>query len=993
MASRLETAGWLVLTVALFLSSIGISTILFWSSVLGAFVAGFFVIVLYQAMHWSDKTKQDAPHLRPNPPVTAMDKVTWHHADEPITFKVDKRLTGAMLIDTPLQDCLNYLCRDYVEWFYYAVGAHPAFLNEVHVVLRQIIINFSARAKEVEWTPFFTKRIPDDFASHLRLYRLAQERLRKDKDTPRNSIPGSLSSTAVGGESRPSTPLSTSVTSDGPKEQTEQQKVPEFTEFEQLFFEVEKRMEHCLPFEAILCSPELERDYLRDISEIVLYLLLPEGDFENKVLRQLLKEVMVNTVFLPLVERMADEDYVNQTLTWLLKPSMFTAEIFTHIVKTSRSVVELEEVLVQIEAEIAKTREHDSGDDPGSSAKQTLDSLSHLKTFCMTRLDQLHHGILDPQSDTTAGEDSDVPTEGSAAMPHAPTGALPSLPLEVVLGNNVALSYLCEFLENRPEKKLVQFWLTCEAFRTSAQQKIQARKESLQRGDSAPPEVEDLRQMAMSIYDSYLGEAVRLKCFSSDVCQYVWSLINTRPPSSDWFDEAQKQSVAEVERSCYPEYQRSSFYSQCLRQLSTTSHSDDLDSISVQGDDGDFEAMLTESVDMHGSSSQREDMLLASGAFVEPLVLTSPSGSDQVESVAVTVPSHSIARYGTKSIVRYTLHLYCKYANTSNPVTWSVSRRYSDFVNFHVAVVEKSNISAELPPKRAFNNLDPAFLEKRRLGLEAYLKTLVSRESCQAQPGILQAIIHFADSSGASGENSGRRGTLLRKRLNVTGSVSSSLAKVIKNSPITVRRSEEEVTPEVAAKAEDVKMSATINEEDNIPLRIILLLMDEVFDFATTNRWLRRHVIVILRGLMKKTFGDTINRKIVDQVEYLTSAEQIAEFIKVFRESYWPNGLIGPYYAPRPKDQKIRTEIAAKVMLLGSVPDELKRFIGTKATEEGILRVFDMFQYRRLNKRLFYLIMEAFLETLFRGNSLPQIFKHLHSARPHSSSRGPTATG
>ena len=51
-----------------------------------------------------------------------------------------------------------------------------------------------------------------------------------------------------------------------------------------------------------------------------------------------------------------------------------------------------------------------------------------------------------------------------------------------------------------------------------------------------------------------------------------------------------------------------------------------------------------------------------------------------------------------------------------------------------------------------------------------------------------------------------------------------------------------------------------IDDDDNIPLRIMLLLMDEVFDLRNKNTWLRRRIVAILRQIIKATFGDMINR-------------------------------------------------------------------------------------------------------------------------------------
>lgn len=44
---------------------------------------------------------------------------------------------------------------------------------------------YVSRSKEVDWQPYFTTRLVDDFATHLRVFRKAQDRLadREDKQS------------------------------------------------------------------------------------------------------------------------------------------------------------------------------------------------------------------------------------------------------------------------------------------------------------------------------------------------------------------------------------------------------------------------------------------------------------------------------------------------------------------------------------------------------------------------------------------------------------------------------------------------------------------------------------------------------------------------------------------------------------------------------------------------------------------------------------------
>lgn len=60
----------------------------------------------------------------------------------------------------------------------------------------------------------------------------------------------------------------------------------------------------------------------------------------------------------------------------------------------------------------------------------------------------------------------------------------------------------------------------------------------------------------------------------------------------------------------------------------------------------------------------------------------------------------------------------------------------------------------------------------------------------------------------------------------------------------------------------------------------------------------------------------------------------------------------------------------------------MKHIIGADTTRKGILRVFDMFQHQSLNRRLVYVFLEGFLETLFPQYKFSDLFVKLHSRSP-----------
>ncbi|XP_047121120.1 nischarin [Schistocerca piceifrons] len=59
-------------------------------------------------------------------------------------------------------------------------------------------------------------------------------------------------------------------------------------------------------------------------------------------------------------------------------------------------------------------------------------------------------------------------------------------------------------------------------------------------------------------------------------------------------------------------------------------------------------------------------------------------------------------------------------------IEWKVQHRYNDFVELHEKLVTDNGVAKDiLPPKKVIGNRDPAFIEKRRDGLEKYLTTVI----------------------------------------------------------------------------------------------------------------------------------------------------------------------------------------------------------------------------------------------------------------------------
>lgn len=59
-------------------------------------------------------------------------------------------------------------------------------------------------------------------------------------------------------------------------------------------------------------------EWLRDISEALLYHVIPENDFKCRTIRFLIREIITNKIFLTTINMLSNPDYVNQLIIWLV---------------------------------------------------------------------------------------------------------------------------------------------------------------------------------------------------------------------------------------------------------------------------------------------------------------------------------------------------------------------------------------------------------------------------------------------------------------------------------------------------------------------------------------------------------------------------------------------------------------------------------------------------------------------------------------------------
>lgn len=324
--------------------------------------------------------------------------------------------------------------------------------------------------------------------------------------------------------------------------------------------------------------------------------------------------------------------------------------------------------------------------------------------------------------------------------------------------------------------------------------------------------------------------------------------------------------------------------------------------------------------------------------------------------------------------------------------TWEISRRYSDFHHLQ-AIVNQQFPQLEkipFPGKKTFGNLERNLVQKRQKMLSSYLQELLSDAKLPSYSGLGEQVYNFLLPDWSIS----RPGVVERAVTAVSQdiqrsvkTVSSAVTSVPGNIAKNVDNVVDGITKAFVTKdlspvdvLSSVKVGASIEDhEENIPLRITLLFLDEVFDLAERNMWLRRQIITVLRQIINTMFGDIVNKKIVDYFTSLTSEEAVAGYLNSIKEAIWPGGRPSAPSPKREDAQKQRCRVAARAALFAALPDELRRVIGSETSRTGLLMIFEMLQYSTLNRRLVIVLLEGVISLLFPKHKFQDMFEKLHS--------------
>ncbi|KAM6432381.1 sorting nexin-19 isoform 1-T1 [Liasis olivaceus] len=128
-----------------------------------------------------------------------------------------------------------------------------------------------------------------------------------------------------------------------------------------------------------------------------------------------------------------------------------------------------------------------------------------------------------------------------------------------------------------------------------------------------------------------------------------------------------------------------------------------------------------------------------------------------------------------------------------------------------------------------------------------------------------------------------------------------------------------------------------------------------------------------MQKILHLLFGTLIQRWVEVQVDNLTCTQHWVQYLRLLQESIWPGGVLRG--APRPlrtEEQKAVTKKQAMQILMGILPESLQEFLGTSKCQQSWNLVLESMQHPSINRHMIYCLTDILLEFLIPGSSMEE---------------------
>ncbi|KAL1434855.1 hypothetical protein MTO96_001740 [Rhipicephalus appendiculatus] len=734
------------------------------------------------------------------------------------------------------------------------------------------------------------------------------------------------------------------------------------------------------PLSPFLETSQLELDHLRQVADFVLALLLPSEYALCISVRHLLREILACLVFQPTVDLITDPDYINQKLIaylqWLQAENekhsrtyayAETWEDFIFVIDTCTDIQDLKRMRFNIVSEImqattannlkkARGISEDKQYEAPSTAKGDLLQSRNLSKY----IKQLTYAKArcEKQLRLVGGLDYYSPSEEQESLPGRKVFAF-----SVLMESPVCREYLGRFLQGEEVgKSLLSFWQDIENMKLSSK--------------------DEWHQLGNEIYQTYIKRprpGIRL---SKGVLKGIEAFImaNKGPEA---FLQAQKEVYQALEERYYHSFLVSEAYHSMVTEMqhlhldvgtcredeqSCPSGSQQEECVPLESPEPTVEecwaqrkSQLTRLESRLGDKRRALQALQATPNSDPKMVRVLEKEmqemrakcdllTDQLQRAydwiqglgkwIVTINGSQIVKDCTPKPVPYFTILVSRPDNDQSG--WVVTKTIGDFQCLRQRLLPLcpglKQVSLPSASKPRFRSYDQAFLDKTQPMLQRFLDFVMNEERLSQSEALYSFLSQSPDP--------------LKEELPVAKkNLSFPLLQFFRNLSGPILQDSNEEDDDLYLYDKDLRE----DKKDDIAVPLYALA-DELFELQGVFNLLRRALI----SFVQTYYGKPINRQLREWVSWVFSEPMQVYMLDLLRESIWPGGQLAPEWPQRSEQEQLAARKQAKSLLLENLPHILD-VVGQQNARKGAAKAFDVFQNVRLNKQLFYDLLEAFL--------------------------------
>uniref|UniRef100_A0A1I8FG83 RGS domain-containing protein n=1 Tax=Macrostomum lignano TaxID=282301 RepID=A0A1I8FG83_9PLAT len=216
---------------------------------------------------------------------------------------------------------------------------------------------------------------------------------------------------------------------------------------------------------------------------------------------------------------------------------------------------------------------------------------------------------------------------------------------------------------------------------------------------------------------------------------------------------------------------------------------------------------------------------------------------------------HELIKADGDKHTSYVIHV-CKVCDSSHTYEWDVYRRYSEFDELRSALALTFNYSAS-----------ERYLCARSMLYKFLAPGSLSPGAFASGPGGFGVSGAFGGAAGGATlpaplrmMRQGSQDIIGRRQAEPAAQGGQARAGL---PPLLSASTLGQLPEELRAIGSDLGGSGEVADQENVPLRILLLVMDEIFDVRERNKLIRKGIAAVLSKLVRALLGDRVNRRIV----------------------------------------------------------------------------------------------------------------------------------